>query len=139
MTIRKKQSGTLDKTSNTIDAQSDKILAEIKSKVIATAAQKALNKLQKKALITKFGSLPKKRIEETKKSYKDKIETAIGNFMRKFTVTPEAASNETVTGLKKGGLVKKKMNKGGMPKKSHAKPGPYGKAYMKGGMAKKKK
>ena len=32
-----------------------------------------------------------------------------------------------------------KMNKGGMPKKSHAKPGPYGKAYMKGGMAKKKK
>ena len=31
------------------------------------------------------------------------------------------------------------MNKGGMPKKSHAKPGPYGKAYMKGGMAKKKK
>ena len=31
------------------------------------------------------------------------------------------------------------MNKGGMPKKSHAKPGPYGKAYMMGGMAKKKK
>ena len=27
------------------------------------------------------------------------------------------------------------MNKGGMPKKSHAKPGPYGKTYMKGGMA----
>ena len=31
------------------------------------------------------------------------------------------------------------MNKGGMPKKNHAKPGPYGNAYMKGGMAKKKK
>jgi len=32
-----------------------------------------------------------------------------------------------------------KMNKGGMPKKSHAKPGSYSKAYMMGGMAKKKK
>lgn len=32
-----------------------------------------------------------------------------------------------------------KMNKGGMPKKNHAKPGSYGNAYMKGGMAKKKK
>jgi len=31
------------------------------------------------------------------------------------------------------------MNKGGMPKKNHAKPGSYGNAYMKGGMAKKKK
>jgi len=31
------------------------------------------------------------------------------------------------------------FNKGGMPKKSFAKPGSYGKAYMKGGMAKKPK
>lgn len=31
------------------------------------------------------------------------------------------------------------FNKGGMPKKNHAKPGSYSKAYMMGGMAKKKK
>ena len=31
------------------------------------------------------------------------------------------------------------FSKGGMPKKNHAKPGSYSKAYMMGGMAKKKK
>ena len=56
--------------------------------------------------------------------------------------------NPTATKFKKDQQIKRgvakalkevNMNKGGMPKKSHAKPGSYSKAYMKGGMAKKKK
>ena len=122
-----------------IEDKSDKILAGISDKAMKAEIKSSLDKLKKSALKDKFGSLPIKRPKETEVSYRDRIKNSIGNFMRRFTVTPEAASKKSVTGLKKGGLVKKKMNKGGMPKKNHAKPGSYSKAYMKGGMAKKKK
>ena len=70
MTIRKKQSGTLDKTSNTIDAESDKILAGISNKAMKAEIKTSLNKLRRSALIDTFGSLPKIRPKETEVSFK---------------------------------------------------------------------
>ena len=107
-----------------------------------TTAQKA-ELISANALIRRLNRKADKEVtsasrkgEQTKRNKKAKPVT-LGKPMSPSKLKLE--EGKPIKGLKAGGLVKKKMNKGGMPKKSHAKPGSYSKAYMMGGMAKKKK
>ena len=114
MTIRKKQSGTLDKNSNTIDVKSDKILAGISNKAMKAQIKTSLNKLKKSALIDEFGSLPKMRPKETEVSFTKRLKDKVNDFIKNTKFNP-VRENLKQYNLKtgkvskyKGGMIKKK-------------------------------
>jgi len=114
MTIRKKQSGTLDKTSNTTDAESDKILAGISNKAMKAEIKTSLSKLRRSALRDKFGSLPKIRPKETELSFTKRIKDKVKDFIENTKFNPvrknlKQYERRTSTVNKyKGGMIKKK-------------------------------
>ena len=84
---------------------------------------------------TKSSVSPTKRDKEAMQKTLDKKEEI---KKRNSIINEKAATVKKQKQVERGvakALKGLNMNKGGMPKKSHAKPGPYGKTYMKGGMA----
>ena len=132
------------------------------AKAIARAAGKVkpkpkpkVNEIERAAMTGggKTASKLSKDYGTAKKELAKKIRESTGKEKAKFkrqlaSLEAKAELEKVMASAKRSGKSKAKVtlpkapfdfNKGGMPKKSFAKPGSYGKAYMKGGMAKKPK
>ena len=74
---------------------------------------------------------------EAKARYKRQLASleAKAELEKVMASAKRSGSKKVTLGSMRKGKPDKDFNKGGMPKKDHGKSGPYGKAYMKGGMA----